>query len=196
MTVAVTALRSLILASASPRRVRLLAEGGFDQRQVPAQVDEQWPAGASPEAGSVELALRKARAVATTHPDTPVLGADTVVVLGEKVLGKPTSANDAKEMLLELSGKTHRVVTGVALVRKDQYWTGCDVARVTFHTLQSGQVDEYLGRARFDDKAGGYGIQEEGRELIQGYQGELDTIMGLPLKVVRELWLQMEAHDV
>jgi septum formation protein len=196
LTVAVTPMRSLILASASPRRVRLLSAGGFNQRQVPAEVDEHWPEGASPEEGSVDLALRKARAVSAMHPDTPVLGADTVVVLGETILGKPASAIAAKEMLLELSGKTHRVVTGVALVRGDQCWTGCDVARVTFHALQPAQVEDYLSRASFHDKAGAYGIQEEGQELIQGYEGELDTIVGLPMKLVGDLWRQMESRYV
>jgi len=173
-----------------------LSDAGFSQTQIPATVDEHWPTSAPPETGTVQLALRKARAVAAGHPETPVLGADTVVVLGEEVLGKPDSTVAAKEMLLKLSGHTHRVVTGVALVRSDHDWSGFDVARVTFKKLTAAQIDDYLSHSSFADKAGAYGIQEEGRELITGYEGELDTIIGLPMKLVCDLWRQMESHYV
>jgi septum formation protein len=174
----------------------LLADAGFSQVQAPAAVDEHWPAAASPEEGTVELAQRKARAVAALYRDKPVLGADTVVVLDDQILGKPVSEVAAKEMLLKLSGQTHRVVTGVALVRSDQVWSGFEVSRVTFKVIQPAQIDDYLSRADFLDKAGAYGIQDEGQELVEGYEGELDTIIGLPIKLVLDLWQQMEAHDV
>jgi len=180
--------RELILASASPRRLALLREAGFTVDVRPSNLQETWPNGEDPAAGVVTLALHKARRVAAEVGHRPVLGADTEVVIDEQVLGKPESRDDAAAMLRLLSGRTHSVFSGVALVYGGGEWTGCEESTVTFRELDDAQIESYLARAEYADKAGAYGIQEEGRELVQAYTGRLDTIIGLPLNVVERLW--------
>lgn len=185
--------RSLILASRSPRRLSLLSLAGFDVKVIPAETSESWPTCDRVELGTCELALRKARFVARTHPGCPVLAADTVVWLAGQVIGKPSSRSHAHEMLASLSGLTHEVVSGVALVLGSDSWTGWERSKVTFRSLSESEILDYLDSAVYADKAGAYGIQEDGRRLVEDWEGPLDTIMGLPMSTVQSLWNQMRA---
>lgn len=183
--------RCVILASRSPRRHALLADAGWEVRVIPADVDESWPECASLEEGVCVLALRKARAVAQGNATCPVLAADTVVCLEGRPKGKPASRSEARELLLELSGVTHDVVTGVALVLGKDSWTASERSQVTFRTLSLSDIDSYLESAAYADKAGAYGIQEEGGKLVADFQGRFDNIVGLPMSKVEWLWNEM-----
>jgi len=184
--------RSVILASQSPRRQWLLAEAGWDVKVVPSSADEVWPEELSVEGAACELALRKARQVAKEHQECPVLGADTVVTLAGRVFGKPASRSEARELLRTLSGCTHDVVTGVALVFGEDDWTGFDRSRVTFRSLSDSDIETHLDVNTYQDKAGAYGVQEDQGRLVEKYEGRFDTIVGLPLDTVESLWTRME----
>ena len=183
--------RCLILASRSPRRLALLAEAGWEVQVIPADVDESWPAGTSLEEGVCLLALRKARAVSQGNATCPVLAADTVICVGGRPKGKPASRSEARELLCELSGVTHDVLTGVALVWGQESWTASERSQVTFRNLSPSEIDLYLERAVYADKAGAYGIQEEGGRLVANFQGPFDNIVGLPMSKVEWLWNEM-----
>jgi septum formation protein len=188
----VTRERCLILASRSPRRRSLLSESGWKVTVVPSDADETWPTCDSAGEATCELALRKARRVSQVHQDCPVLAADTVVILEGRVLGKPSSRAHARELLQQLSGCTHEVVTGVALVLGGESWTGWERSQVTFRPLSGSDIERYLEAASYEDKAGAYGIQEEGGgELVQRWEGRFDNIVGLPMNTVESLWIQM-----
>lgn len=186
--------RCIVLASQSPRRQWLLAEAGWDVLVVPSSAHEGWPDRLPVEQGTCELALRKARSVSQEYQDRPVLGADTVVTLDGRIFGKPSTREEARELLLTLSGCTHEVVTGVALVLGTDDWTGFDRSRVTFRELSESDINSYLDLSTYQDKAGAYGLQEEGGKLVHTYEGRFDTIVGLPLPTVESLWSRMEAH--
>lgn len=188
------AARQVILASQSPRRQWLLSEAGWDVKVVPSSADEAWPDELPPERGACELALRKARQVSMEYASCPVLGADTVVTLEGKVYGKPESREDAREVLRTLSGCTHEVVTGVALVLGARDWTGFGRSSVTFRELSDAEIEAHLELGTYQDKAGAYGVQEDQGRLVEKYEGRFDTIVGLPLDTVETLWTRMEAR--
>lgn len=180
--------RSLILASQSPRRLALLREHGYDVEVIPSRIDESWPDHISPAEAVIELASRKATTVAHDYPERPVLGADTAVILNGESLGKPATRSEAAAMLKKLSGQTHVVFSGVALVQADISRTGYEESHVTFRTLSAADIERYLDAAAYTDKAGAYGIQEEGNDLVASYTGRFDTIVGLPMNIVESLW--------
>lgn len=179
-----------ILASASPRRRNLLDQLGLDFEVWPSQVDESSFSNLPPALRVEALALAKARAVvATVSQQTFVIGADTIVVYEGKVLGKPASAPEAAAMLALLSGKTHTVFTGVALV---QMPGGKGIAthsstEVTFAPLSPEIIANYVASGEPMDKAGGYGIQGRGSLLVTGICGDYFNVVGLPLVKVAEL---------
>jgi septum formation protein len=183
--------RALVLASASPRRLALLREAGYTVTVAPANADESWPDGCDAAAAVEQLALRKARTIGDRYPDTPVLGADTEVVLDEVPLGKPGSRPAAARMIGQLAGRTHTVFTGVALTCGGEAWSGVAASTVRFRPLERHMIECYLDRAQYADKAGAYGIQEDGAVLVESYTGRLDTIVGLPLDLVESLWQRM-----
>lgn len=187
--------RAIILASASPRRLHLLSEAGWNVKVMPPSEEEVWPEQASVEDAVCELALHKARQISRDFLDTPVLGADTVVTLDGEVFGKPRSRALAHAMLRTLSGRTHEVLTGVALVLGAQYWTDFERSRVTFRALTEGAIEAYLDVAAYQDKAGAYGLQEDGGTLVEHWDGRFDNIVGLPLNTVESLWNRMEAQS-
>ncbi len=182
--------RRLILASASPRRRELLAELGLPFEVRATEVDESPLAGEEPAALVARLALAKARAAA--EPGAIVLGADTVVVAGEVVFGKPRDATAARGMLAELSGRTHSVWTGVALVRGDA--SDPSEARVRscrtgvrFRVLSSAEIDAYVASGEPLDKAGAYAIQGGAQSFVEELDGDYTNVVGLPLPLVREI---------
>jgi len=186
--------RSVVLASGSPRRATLLEKAGYRIRVEPAHVSEHWPGDDRPESTVIGLATRKAEAVRRRFPDATVLGADTEVFLAGHRVGKPASREEAARMLGELSGREHEVWTGVALVVDGRRYTAADSALVRFRPLTEREIGTYLQHADYSDKAGAYGIQEEGRDLVVAYSGRLDTIIGLSMNIVETLWSRWEAQ--
>jgi len=177
----------LILASASPRRRQLLEMLGIEHRVVPPDVDETRHAGEDPAAYVSRLAREKAAAISAREPDALVLAADTTVVLGPDLFGKPETAEEAAAMLSRLSGRTHQVYTGVALARGERIESALDVSDVTFRALDPGSITDYVATGEPMDKAGAYAVQGRGAALVAGIRGDFFGVMGLPLRLVVEL---------
>lgn len=174
---------SIVLASASPRRRELLATLQLPFRVMPAPVDEEGVDEPTPQRLVQTLAQVKAEAVAKLHPDALVIGADTVVVLDGRVLGKPASAQEARSMLAALSGKRHQVMTGLSLIHRQSGTrrTEYEMTHVTFAPLSPKAIDRYVNTGEPMDKAGAYGIQGLGATLVQGIEGCYFNVVGLPL---------------
>lgn len=178
----------LILASGSPRRRELLGTAGLEFEVIVADVEEKISEGAAPQDVVKALALQKAQAVAQLHPDCTVIGADTVVVSDGKILGKPKSEADAAEMLGSLSGRVHKVCTGVALINGDKIKNFCETTEVEFHNLTAEEIENYVKTGEPMDKAGAYGIQGKGCVLVKRISGDYFNVVGLPVsRVYREL---------
>lgn len=179
----------LILASESPRRRELLKRLKVPFRCVPAAVKEL-SEGGKPEALPRRNALLKAACVAEKFPQAWVLGADTAVFAGARLLGKPASEEEAAEMLTLLQGREHKVVTGVALLCRDRRFrkSWSVVSEVSFAPLSRAQIAAYMAQVPVLDKAGAYAIQEHPELLGAAWTGELENIIGLPLvKLTRVL---------
>lgn len=177
----------LILASASPRRAELLRQLHPDFQTIPSDAAEIFDDQLSPLELCQLNAHRKARAVAKKHPDTLVLGADTLVFLDEVILGKPASLDEARRMLARLQGRTHQVVTGVSLIhlralRERTFAVSTDV---TFHPLTAEQINVYLSKMNPLDKAGAYAIQEHGDTIVSEISGSFSNVVGLPVEQLR-----------
>lgn len=179
----------LILASASPRRQSLLREAGYDFLVHPADVDEeQYPANLLPAEVAVHLATLKAQHIAADYPDAVVLGADTVVAFGDQLLGKPADADDARRMLKLLSGTTHIVITGVAVIHKSMAWmrTARAMSAVRMRPLTRGEIETYVAGGDWRGKAGGYGIQDSD-PFVTRVSGSHTNIVGLPMEATIQL---------
>lgn len=187
----------LVLASASPRRSELLGEWGYEFALVLAPVSEELPEGVPPERGVQELAKRKALSGLDAWKSRGgsvsdlILGADTIVVLGDKILGKPADEEDAALMLEALSGKIHRVMTGIALVHgnEDQdasIETGVAITTVSFQELSSQEIQNYIATGEPMDKAAAYGIQGEAGKFAQVVNGSYTNVIGLPMELLSE----------
>jgi septum formation protein len=178
----------IVLASSSPRRRHLLEMLGIDHDVVPADVAEVQEPGEAPATMALRLARVKAETVARARPDVPVLAADTVVVIDDDVLGKPVDEKDARRMLRRLSGRSHVVITAVALVLPDgKTLERHDVTQVWFRLLSSEAITEYVATGEPLDKAGSYGVQGYGAVLVDRVEGDFFSVMGLPLRLVVEL---------
>ena len=140
-----------------------------------------------------KLSYQKAQAVFKDHSDALVIGADTIVKIGNDVLGKPKSIPDAKKMLEELSDNTHEVVTGVTIIYKDQTETFSSIAEVTFYPLSKKEIDEYIATNEPMDKAGSYAIQGDAAKFIRSINGDYYTIVGLP---VAELYHRLKKYSI
>jgi septum formation protein len=177
----------LVLASASPRRKELLEGVGVAVEVRPAAVDETpWP-GEPPTEHVLRLAREKARAVA--RPGEIALGADTVVLLDGAILGKPGGAAEARGMLRRLAGRTHEVLTGVAVCAGGGGAThaGVERSRVRFGTMSEREIDWYVGSGEPFDKAGGYAVQGLGALFVESVAGNYSNVVGLPLPLARRL---------
>lgn len=174
----------IILASASPRRSELMTTAGIDFRVVVADVQEKISFGAKPHEAVMELALQKAAAVAKFNPDSTVIGADTVVALDNEILGKPKSESDARRMLMMLSGRKHKVYTGVAIIHKEKITNFFEETQVEFYTLSESEIEEYIATGEPMDKAGAYGIQGKGCTLVRRIDGDYFNVVGLPVSEV------------
>jgi septum formation protein len=176
----------LILASASPRRRRLLLQHGYNFRVVPAQVAEIAPAHLSPGEITLFNARTKAHAIACAHPRSLVLGVDTVVAFAGDVLGKPANMEIAFAMAKRLNGQTHDVYSGVWLRHEHSGRERgfIDVTRVHFRHLTDAQLRAYLARIGPLDKAGAYAAQEDRGELIESIEGSFTNVVGLPMEAL------------
>jgi len=180
----------LVLASSSPRRVEVLRNAGFEFEIIPARVDESPRPGESPVALAERLAREKAEDVAARlapDNDAVVLGADTVVVGDDgSLLGKPSSSADAAAMLEKLSGRTHEVITGIALVAAGGGRTRLahERTRVSFRDVSRPEIDAYVASGEPLDKAGAYAIQGRAGRFVTRIEGCYFNVMGLPLSLV------------
>ena len=176
---------NIILASNSPRRKELLAREGIDFTVIPSTYKEPKNFGLSPEKYVEFLAYNKAKSVFDKNGGI-VLGADTVVVLEDKILGKPKDKADAKSMLESLSSKTHKVITGYAIVSKTKTVQRHEVTEVTFKNLTDKVVSDYVNTGSPLDKAGAYGIQD-GDFLVEKIDGDYDNVVGLPVYKIKKI---------
>ena len=174
-------MKNFIVASASPRRRELLMNAGFSFEIIPSDADEALPEGIGTEEAVCLLAERKALAVLEGREDSVVLGCDTVVVLDDVILGKPSDREDAKRMIRMLSGRTHQVITAVCIAEKGRRETFSNVTEVEFYPLSEETVESYVATGESDDKAGSYGIQGYGAALVKGIKGDYFSVMGLPV---------------
>ena len=178
----------IILASGSPRRRELLGQLYGEFEIITSEVDETLGDGVTPLRGVEILAVRKGEAVAVTLPsDCVVISSDTLVEINDEPLGKPTSRLDAYRMLRALSGNYHNVHTGIAVHYDGRVISGVASARVKFKLLSDEEIYAYIDGGEPMDKAGAYAIQGEGGKFIEGYDGDFDTIMGLSVKLTKEL---------
>ena len=178
----------LVLASASARRLELLTRVGIPVESDPSDVAEDLPPGLQVAEAVLILARRKGADVAARHPDRIVLAADTLVEVDGQPLGKPTDADDAVRMLRLLSGRTHRVLTGVVLAAPDREpLERSAVTEVQMARLSDGEIAGYIAGAEPYDKAGAYGIQGAAGWFVVSIRGSFSNVMGLPLEQVRGL---------
>jgi septum formation protein len=184
---------TLILASESPRRAELLRQVAIPFRIVPPAVSEELSGRSSPEEMVALLALRKARAVSDQLPEGYVLGADTVVLHDETVLGKPVDPEDAVRMLRLLSGGRHSVLTGLALVNAATGYLleRLSLTQVWVKTLADSEIRAYIATGEPFDKAGAYGIQGKGALLVEKIEGCYFNVVGLPLSLLNEMITEM-----
>jgi septum formation protein len=182
----------LVLASASPRRVALLRQTGAAFVVADPGPDRDWPGEAEPRHGVRALALDKARRVAARRPGRVVIGADTVVVLRGRRMGKPRDDREAAAMLQRLHGRTHEVWTGIAVVRDGEARTAAECARVQFARLEPDEIEAYVRTAEPLDKAGAYGVQGLGGQFVRRIEGDYTTVVGLPLARLRTVLRDFE----
>jgi 23S rRNA (uracil1939-C5)-methyltransferase len=179
----------IVLASASPRRRELMARVAPEFRVFPTDVDEAAIAEKDPLDFAIAAAAAKARRGAESFPEAAVIGADTVVALGLRILGKPADRDGARAMLRALSGKRHRVITGLAFYRRadDRLLTGYDLTYVTFRELTDDMIEGYLAQDSFLDKAGAYAVQEIGDAFVARLKGSYDNVVGFPVDKVKRM---------
>ena len=183
-------MKKIILASGSPRRKQLLEWAEVPFEIMVKETDETFPAGLTVEEVSIHIARQKAMAVRSMlKNDSVILAADTIVVLNERIIGKPKNREDAINILSDLSGHLHRVITGVVIVHDNKEISFSDSTDVYFHELSREQIEFYVDKYKPYDKAGAYAIQEWiGVVGIRSVEGDFYNVMGLPVsRVVKEL---------
>jgi len=182
--------RPLILASSSPRRCDLLRAVGLRFTQRPSTIEERILPGESPESFVLRMAHEKADRARREGPDRClVLGCDTVVVAGDRILGKPQDRAEGRRMLRSLMGRTHLVLSGVAmlLLPEEQWAVGVSQTRVTFHPIPSAALEAYLDTGEYRDKAGAYALQGAAAFFVERIEGSATNVIGLPLDLLPRL---------
>jgi septum formation protein len=178
----------LILASASPRRLVLLAQIGITPDQIiPADVDETPRKGEIPAQYAKRIARAKAEAVAKNYPDAVILAADTVVACGRRILPKAEDEGTATKCLLQLSGRRHRVLTAVCVMRAGHVQERLVMTQVAFSRLTEADIAAYVKSGQWQGKAGGYAIQGQAEALIPWISGSYSNVVGLPLEQTRRM---------
>jgi septum formation protein len=178
----------IILASASPRRAELLQQVVRKFEVMPGHPKEFQPEHLSPAEACMLNAYHKAHVIAKKFPDALVIGADTEVCLGRRVFGKPKNRAEAEQILFDLQGKEHRVISGVCLIhlRRHRQRTFAVTTRVTFKPLGADEIAAYLDEINPIDKAGAYGIQDHGEMIVQKTEGSISNVIGLPVERLKE----------
>jgi len=181
--------KRLILASASPRRIKLLKKIIKKFKVIPSQVQESEISARTPEAFAVKAAIAKAEEVALRVRSAIVIGADTIVVLGKRILGKPKTQKEAIAMLKSLSGRTHRVITGIAVINSKTFekYADYEVTKVKMKKVADKEIIDYVRSGKPMDKAGSYGIQEIEGIFIEKIEGDYDNVVGLPVRKLKKL---------
>ncbi len=180
----------LVLASGSPRRRELLARAGlkFDVVVPPLDEPDESHAQLPPASQAEARAYFKARCVADRNPDAIVVGADTIVALDKRVLGKPTDDDDARRILTELSGTRHRVITGLALCGpQGQRLISYEITYVTMRKMSESDIQSYIDSGEWKDKAGAYAIQETADRYIESLEGSFTNVVGLPMELLQRM---------
>ena len=175
---------SLVLASSSPRRAALLSEGGFEFEIASPRVAEKFDAALTLRELTLWNAIRKGMSIAQMRPGAVVLAADTLVALGNQVIGKPMDLTEAARMLRRLSGRTHEVCSAVAIYQQTSGKSAVfrDVSRVRFHRLSNATIKDYIAKVGPLDKAGAYAAQGTGAEIIAKIEGSFTNVVGLPME--------------
>ncbi len=173
----------IILASQSPRRKQLLDKLGISFEVVPSRLEEMPPMDERPNTYAVRTAFEKATAVAEQYPSHIVIGADTVVAVNERILGKPSTPDEAKLVLGMLSNQWHEVWTGISVVIQDRDFTENRAVQsyVHFKDLRMDEIEEYVATGEPMDKAGSYGIQGQAKKFVKEIKGSYENIVGLPV---------------
>ena len=179
-------MRKIILASKSPRRKEILSRCGIGFSCMPMEIDESLEEGSTLCEKIRLLSERKAEACLKENPEAVIIGSDTIVTVDEEILGKPRDREEARAMLRKLSGRTHRVITGVCIVSSDRKYSDTSVSEVTFAPLCEQEIDDYVSSGECDDKAGAYAVQGLGGKFITRLNGDYYAVMGLPLHLVYE----------
>ena len=180
-------LPKLVLASGSPRRSEIMNSVGWEFAKAVPDVDESVRAGESPEDYVQRLAGEKALAVAADHPGEIILAADTTVVIGDKIIGKPEDLRDARRMIRMLSGNWHEVLTGVAVARNVDERIGMQRTRVKFARMTDAEVEFLVEKGNPLDKAGAYAVQAQAALFIESIEGDYWNVVGLPISLVYQL---------
>ncbi len=181
-------MKEIILFSKSPRRQELLKLMGYDFRVMTKDVDESFPSHLSPPDVALHIAINKAKAFDHELNDEVLITADTIVAVDQEILGKPVDADDAKRMLRLMSGRSHEVHTGVALLHRHTISSFVDTTKVFFRAMKEEEMDYYIEQYKPYDKAGAYGIQEWiGLTVIERIEGSYTNVMGLPTEKLYEL---------
>jgi septum formation protein len=180
-------LPKLILASGSPRRSEILSSVGWEFSKIIPDIDESELPGEAPHDYVVRLAKEKAEAIAVDYPEEMVLGADTTVVVDQQIIGKPLDNDDARRMLRMLSGKSHEVLTGIALAHLGKTKTALQTTEVKFIELTDTQIEYLVEFGSPLDKAGAYAVQAQAALFIEGIKGDYWNVVGLPINLVFEL---------
>ena len=173
----------LILASASPRRIELMKRTGLPFDPIPANIEESVMPNESPRRHVLRLARGKTRCIANTHPESWVIGADTIVFIDGEIIGKPSTPEDARMILEKLSGRTHQVFTGFCIMNIERETTISEVVRssVIFRDIGADEISWYTDTPEPYDKAGAYAVQGISAVFIRGIKGSFTNVMGLPM---------------
>ena len=186
--------KKIVLASASPRRKELLRKLVKKFKVLPSRINEAKIKARSPESFAVKAALAKAEDVALKVKKSVVIGADTIVVLGKTILGKPKNRKDAFKMLKKLVGRTHKVITGIAVVDLEAGKKYADfvVTKIKMKKVSDQEIKDYVKTGKPLDKAGSYGIQEIEEVFIEQIEGDYENVVGLPVIKLKELLCQIK----
>jgi 23S rRNA (uracil1939-C5)-methyltransferase len=184
----------VVLASQSPRRKELLKKIVSEFRIVPSEVDEERFRENDPLVFALRVAEAKAREVGEKFPSSLIIAADTIVNLEDETFGKPRDSAEAREILEKLSGRRHRVITAVTVYKKDEerILSGYEISYVTFRKLSAEQIETYIEKAEFLDKAGSYAVQEVSDKFVAALEGDYDNVVGFPVKTVRRMLLEFQ----
>lgn len=185
-------LPKLILASGSPRRAEILKSVGWEYEKHVADIDETEFENENPAGYVQRLAREKAEAVAGKYSEALILGADTTVVIDNLIIGKPEDLDDARRMLKLLSGRTHEVLTGVALVKNNLKAVGFERTKVKFAEMNDAEINFLAEKGEPLDKAGAYAVQAQAALFIEGIEGDYWNVVGLPVNLVYRLLRELE----